>query len=217
MPKKDWKHAPAKERAPKIIRALAQEYEPVSALHFNNPFELLIATILSAQCTDERVNKVTPELFRRFPDPKSLAKVSEEKIEELIRSTGFYKQKTKSILAVCHALAEKEGKQVPADMDELVKLPGIGRKTANVVLGTAFNIPAIMVDTHVKRVTNRLKLTDKKDPGKIEKDLIEIIPAKERTDFSHRTIWHGRKICVSKKPRCGSCIIADYCPSEGQF
>ncbi len=214
MVRKDWKIAPAKERAKKVINELAKIHEPVCALHHKNAFELLIATILSAQCTDERVNQVTPSLFERFPDAPTLAQADQTELEEMIRSTGFYRQKTKSILAVCQGLVDKFDGEVPQDMSDLTALPGIGRKTANVVLGTAYGIPAIMVDTHVKRLSHRLQFSDKKDPDKIEKDLIDIIPEKERTFFSHRLIWHGRKICKAKKPLCGECTIAPYCPSE---
>lgn len=214
MPRKDWKNAPASERIKPVIKKLAELHEPRCALNHNNAFELLIATILSAQCTDERVNQVTPALFERYPDPKSLADAAPEAVEELVRSTGFYRQKTKSIQAVGAALAERHGGEVPKDMDALVKLPGIGRKTANVVLGTAFGLPAIMVDTHVKRLSGRLGFSDKKDPDKIEQDLIELVPAKERTAFSHRLIWHGRKVCQARRPLCGECALAPYCPSE---
>ncbi len=215
MPKKDWKNAPAKERAKKVVEVLKKHYQPVCALSFETPFQLLAATILSAQCTDERVNQVTPKLFEKFPDAKAFANTGSDEIETIIRSTGFYRQKTKSILAVSHAVADKHHGKIPEDMDALTSLPGIGRKTANVVLGTAFGHPAIMVDTHVKRVSNRLGFTEQKNPDKIEKDLIQIIPEKEQTDFSHRLIWHGRKVCQSRKPLCGECMIAEYCPSEG--
>lgn len=213
--KKNWKDAPAKERAAKIIAELARYYEPVCALHFRNPFELLIATILSAQCTDERVNQVTQTLFAKYPDSRSLAVADPADVEEIVRPTGFFHQKTKSIVAVSLALANEFAGQVPPSMDALTRLPGIGRKTANVVLGTAFGVPAIMVDTHAKRLANRLGLSANTDPEKIEQDLIALIPEKERTDFSHRLIWHGRKICAAKKPKCGECPLAEYCPSEG--
>lgn len=212
--KKNWKEAPAQERAIKIIAELAKSYEPVCALHFHNPFELLIATILSAQCTDERVNQVTQELFKKYPNARSLAGADPETVETVVRPTGFFHQKAKSIIAVSQALASEFKGAVPKDMDALTRLPGIGRKTANVVLGTAYGIPAIMVDTHVKRLSNRLALSNNSDPEKIEQDLIALIPEKERTDFSHRLIWHGRKVCAAKKPKCGGCSIAIYCPSE---
>lgn len=212
---KNWKEAPAAERIKKIIPLLAQEHEPVCALNFKNAFELLIATILSAQCTDERVNQVTPVLFQRYPDAPSLASAAPEEVEEIVRATGFFCQKTKSILAVSQALAEDFKGVIPRDLEELIQLPGVGRKTANVVLGTAYGVPAIMVDTHVKRVAARLDLTRQKDPDKIEQDLIALVPAAERTDFSHRLIWHGRKVCQARKPRCEICVLAPYCPSEG--
>ncbi|MFB3787310.1 MAG: endonuclease III [bacterium] len=212
---KNWKVAPAAERIKKIIPLLAQAHEPVCALYFRNAFELLIATILSAQCTDERVNQVTPVLFQRFPDASSLASAAPEEVEEIVRPTGFFRQKTKSLLAVSQALTEKSHGEIPRDIDELTRLPGVGRKTANVVLGTAYGIPAIMVDTHVKRVAARLELTKQKDPDKIEQDLIALVPAAERTAFSHRMIWHGRKVCQARKPGCEACVLAPYCPSEG--
>ena len=214
MNETDWKSAPAVERVKPIIKILARHYEPVCALNHHNAFELLIATILSAQCTDERVNQVTPELFRRYPTAKKLARAPVDEIEDLVRTTGFFRQKTKSLLAVSQALVDQFEGDVPQDLEALVRLPGIGRKTANVVLGTAFGFPAIMVDTHVKRLANRLKLSTRQDPDKIELDLIALIPAKERTDFSHRLIWHGRKICQARKPLCRQCPLAKYCPSE---
>ncbi len=212
--KKNWKEAPATERIPKIIPLLAEAYEPICALHFQNAFELLIATILSAQCTDERVNQVTRQLFQRYPNAITLAEADPESVEAIIRPTGFFRQKTKSLLAVSQALAERFQGEVPKEMEILTQLPGVGRKTANVVLGTAYGIPAIMVDTHVKRVANRLELTDQSDPEKIEQDLIALIPEKERTDFSHRLIWHGRKVCAARKPQCEICSLAPYCPSD---
>ena len=212
---KNWKEVPPAERIKKIIPLLAREHEPICALNFNNAFELLIATILSAQCTDERVNQVTPVLFQRFPDAPSLASAAPEEVEEIVRPTGFFRQKTKSILAVSQALADEFNGDIPRDIEELTRLPGVGRKTANVVLGTAYGIPAIMVDTHVKRVAARLDLSKQKDPDKIEQDLIALVPAAERTAFSHRMIWHGRKVCQARKPRCEACVLAPYCPSEG--
>ena len=171
-------------------------------MNFQSPFQLLIATILSAQCTDERVNKVTKDLFKKFPDAKALAAADPDEVEEMIRSTGFFRQKAKSLLAVSQAIVEDFKGKIPKDMDALTKLPGIGRKTANVVLGTAYGFPAITVDTHVKRLSNRLQLTDQSNPDKIERDLIALIPENERTDFSHRLIWHGRKVCQARKPQC---------------
>jgi len=214
--RKNWKEASAQERAGKIVAELAKHYEPVCALHFRNPFELLIATILSAQCTDERVNQVTQELFKKYSDAQSLGNADLGNVEAVVRPTGFFHQKAKSIIAVSQSLAKEFEGIVPKDMDTLIQLPGIGRKTANVVLGTAYGVPAIMVDTHVKRLSNRLALSENADPEKIERDLIALIPEKERTDFSHRLIWHGRKICAAKKPKCEICPIAEYCPAEKQ-
>lgn len=213
-PNKSSKDAPARERIIKIISALAKAYEPVCALNFRNAYELLIATILSAQCTDERVNQVTKVLFEKYPNPQSLATADPDAVETIVRPTGFFRQKTKSILAVSQALSEEFGGQVPKEMDALTKLPGIGRKTANVVLGTAFGLPAIMVDTHVKRLSNRLALSEETDPDKIERDLIALVPERERTDFSHRLIWHGRKVCQARKPHCEICPLSAYCPSD---
>lgn len=214
MPKKDWKQAPAKDRARGVIDRLAEEYEPVCGLQFKTPFELLIATILSAQCTDERVNQVTPALFAAYPDSAAFAEADREAIEERIRSTGFFRNKARNIVALSQTLEEEYGGQVPDTMEALVGLPGIGRKTANVVLGTAFGYPAIPVDTHVKRVALRLEFTAHADPNKIEQDLMALIPKKEQTDFSHRVIWHGRKICRASKPKCSQCRLAPFCPSE---
>ena len=213
-PQKSSKDASARERITKIIAALAKEYEPVCALTFRNAYELLIATILSAQCTDERVNQVTKILFEKYPDAQSLAAADSDAVEAIVRPTGFFRQKTKSILAVSQALSEEFGGQVPKEMEALIHLPGIGRKTANVVLGTAFGVPAIMVDTHVKRLSNRLALSDETDPDKIERDLIALVPEEERTDFSHRLIWHGRKVCQARKPHCEICSLSAYCPSD---
>lgn len=216
MPKKIDSASPAKDRIPKIIEILKKEYEPVCALNFETPFQLLIATILSAQCTDERVNKVTKDLFEKFPNAKALSEADPDEVEEMIRPTGFFRQKAKSLLAVSKAIVEEFKGKVPKDMDALTKLPGIGRKTANVVLGTAYGFPAITVDTHVKRLSNRLQLTNQTNPDKIERDLIALIPENERTDFSHRLIWHGRKVCHARKPQCAICRLAEYCPSEEQ-
>lgn len=216
MPRKNWKQADAAERIHRIIPLLKQQYEAECALTFKTPFQLLIATILSAQCTDERVNKVTPDLFKRYPTAKKMALASQEDIEESIRSTGFYRNKAKSLLAVSDAIANQHNNRVPEDMDALIALPGIGRKTANVVLGTAYGHPAITVDTHVKRLSKRLDLAKKNDPDRIEMELKAIVPDDEQTGFSHRLIWHGRKVCDARKPRCEDCVLAPYCPSEGK-
>jgi endonuclease-3 len=214
MPEKDWRSAPASERARQVVAILKQHYEPDCALRFNHPFELLIATILSAQCTDERVNQVTPALFAQYPDASALAQAAPAEVEELVRSTGFFRQKTKSIIAVSQAIVERHGGKVPETMEELSALPGVGRKTANVVLGTAFGKPAIMVDTHMKRVANLLQFTRQSNPDKIEQDLLALIPPQEQSGFSHRLIWHGRKVCIARRPRCGECVIAACCPSS---
>jgi len=196
-----------------IIGLLAKAYPDARcALHHKNPFQLLIATILSAQCTDARVNEVTPDLFKRFPDPKAFAKADLENIEEAIRSTGFFRNKAKSIQACCQCLVDQFGGVVPRTMEELVTLAGVGRKTANVILGNCFGIPGIVVDTHVQRLANRLGLTRHKDPEKIEMELSSLIPAEEQVNFCHRMIQHGRQICNARKPLCTACPLEKVCP-----
>lgn len=212
MPKKDWKAAPAGERALRIVEALKQQYEPVSGLVYHNPFELLIAVILSAQTRDEQVNQATPALFSRYPDAHALSQADVNDVDEIIRKIGFHAPKARNIIATSRILADKYDGDVPKSMEELVELPGVGRKTANVVLGTAFGQPAITVDTHFRRVSQRLHLTHKNDPGEIEMELRAIIPPEEQIDFSHRMIWHGRKTCHARKPKCSVCVIARYCP-----
>jgi endonuclease-3 len=202
-----------KERAAEILSLLNKRYPDARVLlNYKTTFELLIAAILAAQCTDERVNQVTPALFARFGDPARMSAASAQEIEELIRTTGFFKAKTKSLLGASRALIDRFGGRVPETIEELVTLPGVGRKTANVVLGNCFNKPAIMVDTHVKRVSLRLGLTDKKDPDKIEFDLREIIPEKDRTLFSRVVTFHGRYTCIARKPKCGECVVERLCP-----
>ena len=205
-----------KKRAEEIVGRLHREYPDAHcALDHRNAFELLVATILSAQCTDERVNQVTPALFRRFPAPVDLAAAEREGLELMIRPTGFFRNKAKSLLGMAAAVVERHGGEIPRTMDELTELPGVGRKTANVVLGNAFDENVgIVVDTHVRRVSQRLRLTTNEDPEKIERDLMQLIPREEWTDFSHLLIWHGRKICVARKPRCELCPLADICPSS---
>ena len=204
-----------KARARAIARALARAYPDAwCALHYRTPWELLVATILSAQCTDTMVNQVTPALFAEFPSPAALAAAPAARVEELIKRTGFFRQKTKSIQATARAIAERHG-EVPDTMEALTELPGIGRKTANVVLGTAFGQPAIFVDTHVRRLANRLGLTVEDDPDKIERDLQVLLPPKEWTAFAHRLIHHGRRVCVARKPRCGACPLLRWCPQIG--
>lgn len=208
--------AARRARARAIARALAAAYPDAwCELTYGNPWELLVATILSAQCTDKTVNRVTPELFRRYPTPAALASAPPLAVENLIRRTGFFRQKTKSIQAVARAVAEEHGGRVPASMDALTALPGIGRKTANVVLGTAFGQPAIFVDTHVKRLANRLGLTNSDDPVRIERDLQGLLPPKQWTLFAHRLIHHGRRVCAARMPRCSACPLARWCPRIG--
>lgn len=194
----------------KILRSLYPEVKP--QLHFRTPFELLLATILSSQCTDKQVNRVTPKLFHQLKSPQDFVQASLEEIESMIRSTGFYRNKAKNIKACCRVLLETHGGRVPERLEELVDLPGVGRKTANVVLGAAFKRPSIVVDTHVKRVSWRLGFTQNSDPVKIEFDLMEIIPRKEWSDFSLRLIFFGRETCTARKPRCPVCLLDPFCP-----
>jgi endonuclease-3 len=202
----------AKQRVNKILRILSRTYPDVkTALRHRNPVELLVATILSAQCTDKRVNQVTGTLFKKLRTAQDFADVSLSDLEEMIRPTGFYRNKAKSIKACCEALVKKHGGNVPDSMEDLVQLPGIGRKTANVILGSAFGIPGIVVDTHVKRVSRRIGLTRESDPVKIEFDLMPLIPKKDWTGFSHQMIWHGRALCNARKPRCPECPLRDLC------
>jgi endonuclease III len=194
----------------KILRSLYPEVKP--QLHFRNPFELLLATILSSQCTDKQVNRVTAKLFHQLKSPQDFARAPLEEIEALIRSTGFYRNKAKNIKACCRVLLETHGGRVPDRLNELVELPGVGRKTANVVLGAAFEKPGIVVDTHVKRVSWRLGFTENRDPVKIEFDLMEIVPRKEWSDFSLRLIFFGRETCTARKPKCPVCLLDPLCP-----
>ena len=188
----------------------------LSALDHRNPYELLSATILSAQCTDERVNLVTPHLFARYPTPQDLAVAVPEEVEEIIRSTGFYKNKTRSLIGMATGVVERFGGEVPSAMADLVTLPGVGRKTANVLRSVAMDLPGLPVDTHVGRLSRRLGLTTETDPVKAELALNAMVPAKERGMFSLRLILHGRAVCVARRPRCGDCVLADFCPSAGQ-
>ncbi|MQA90755.1 MAG: endonuclease III [Gemmatimonas sp.] len=185
------------------------------SLEHENAFQLLVATVLSAQCTDARVNLVTPELFARFPTPAALADALQEELEEIIRTTGFFRSKTKSLLGLSAALEDRFDGRVPSSVEELTSLPGVGRKTANVVLGVAYGIAeGVVVDTHVKRIAYRLGLTRQTDPEMVEQDLIALLPEKERVVFTHRMIDHGRAICVARKPRCAECDLHDICPSS---
>jgi len=205
-----------KERSAQIVRALKKTYpDATCALNHTNPFELLIATILSAQCTDERVNIVTAALFRKYRKPEDYIAISQEELERDINSVTFFRNKSKSIQETARLIAEKHDGQVPQTLEELVKLAGVGRKTANVVLGTAFGIPTgVVVDTHVSRLSQRLGITKNKTPEKIEADLIELLPKKEWIDFSHRLIWHGRRVCNARKPACDQCSLEPLCPSS---
>ncbi len=204
-----------KIKALKIFDILSVEYPEVKpALDYTNPFELLIATILSAQCTDERVNIVTKELFKKYKNPKDFILAEQEELEKDIFSTGFYKQKAKSIKNCCKMLIDDFNGSVPADFDKLALLPGVGRKTASVVAGNAFGIPAIAVDTHVRRLSNLLGFIESSDPEKIEYKLKELLPESYWTNSSHWLATHGRKICNARKPKCGDCVISLYCPSK---
>jgi endonuclease-3 len=201
-----------KAKAQDILKLLEQHYPAAHCtLDFVNPLELLVSTVLSAQCTDERVNLVTPEVFKKYPTAADYAAVPLVDLEEAFHSTGFFRQKAKSIKQICQVLVEKFGGQIPPSLEELVKLPGIGRKTANVILGNAFGIPGIVVDTHVGRVSQRLGLTINKDPVKIEFDLMALMPEAQWTIFSHQLIIHGRQICSAKKPKCPSCFLLSHC------
>ncbi len=202
-------------RAEKTLTILKSEYpDSKTALNFSNPLELLIATILSAQCTDERVNKVTIDLFKKYKSPDDYASVAQEELGQDIKSTGFFNNKAKSIQNCCSALIENHNSEIPGNMNDLVRLPGVGRKTANVILGIVFGIPGITVDTHVKRISGKLGFSDQTNPDKIEQDLMKIIPEPEWTKFSHMIIDHGRKICSARKPLCGECTLNKYCPSS---
>ena len=206
-----------KKHARKIVRGLTKAY-PVAdcALTHDSPFQLLAATILSAQCTDERVNMVTPKLFEKYPTPEKLAKASQPAVEKIVKSTGFFRAKANNLRAMAKKLVKEHNGELPTDLDSLVALPGVGRKTANVVLGTCFGIPSgVVVDTHVKRICNLLGLTTSKNPIIIERDLIAILPKKEWINFSHRLIHHGRRICIARRPQCTKCPLLKNCPRVG--
>lgn len=203
-------------RARLIFRRLARTYpDAKTALDHHNAFELLCATILSAQCTDARVNLVTPHLFAQYPTPEALAAASRKDVEEIIKSTGFFRNKSKSLVGMAQAIVADFGGEVPRSMAELRTLPGVGRKTANVILGNAFGInEGITVDTHVARLSHRLGFTREEDPVKIERDLMPLFPRKDWALLSHLLIFHGRQICVARMPRCGRCVLNDVCPSS---
>ncbi|SCK49681.1 DNA-(apurinic or apyrimidinic site) lyase /endonuclease III [Streptomyces sp. AmelKG-D3] len=210
-------HLALVRRARRINRELAEVYPYAHPeLDFRNPFELLVATVLSAQTTDLRVNQTTPALFAAYPTPEDMAAAVPEEMEELIRPTGFFRAKTKSLLGLSAALRDDFGGEVPDRLEDLVKLPGVGRKTANVVLGNAYGVPGITVDTHFGRLVRRWKWTDEEDPVKVEAVVADIFPKSEWTMLSHRVIFHGRRICHSRKPACGACPIAPLCPSYGE-
>jgi endonuclease-3 len=204
-------------RVQKVISGLKKAYPDAHCeLNYSNPLELLVATILSAQCTDKRVNIVTADLFRKYRSAADYAQAPSAELEQAIKTTGFFRNKAKSIKAACQAIQEEHGGKVPSSMEELIELGGVGRKTANVVLGNAFNINCgIVVDTHVARLSQRLGMTSQTDPSKIEKELMELVPQDQWTLFSHRLIWHGRRRCYARNPDCANCEIKALCPRIG--
>ena len=207
----------AKKRADEVVRRLAGEYpgnaRDLCALVHDGPFQLLVATILSAQSTDEMVNKVTPAVFARYPTPADLAHADPADVEELVHRTGFFRSKTRSLIGMAAALEERFDGEVPRALEDLVTLPGVGRKTGNVIRSVGFDLPGLPVDTHVGRLSRRLKLTDEKDPVKAELDLDALVAPEERGRLSLRLILHGRRICTARRPRCDECLLADVCPS----
>ncbi len=204
-----------KGRARETFVRLAEEYpEAQCELDHENPYQLLVATILSAQCTDARVNMVTPSVFARYPTPEDLAEANPAELEELIHSTGFFRNKAKSLLGMANALVERHHGEVPTAMKDLASLPGVGRKTANVVRSVAFDLPGLPVDTHVGRISRLLGLTTETDAVKVEHELNPLIPAAERGRFSLRLILHGRRVCIARRPRCEDCVLNDFCPSS---
>ena len=205
-----------KQRTKTIIARLRRAYPDAHcSLNYSNPLELLVATILSAQCTDERVNIVTADLFRKYRKAEDFINVEQTELEQNIRSTGFYRNKAKAIQGACRLIVEQHGGRVPSTLDELLELPGVARKTANVVLGNAFGISSgVVVDTHVGRLSQRLGLTANEQPEKIERDLMALVPQKDWVDFAHLLIYHGRAVCKARKPECASCTLEDLCPSS---
>jgi endonuclease-3 len=208
-----------KRRVAQILRALGRAYpDATCALEHRNAFELLVATILSAQCTDDRVNLVTRDLFRRYPGPRDFAALAPEALEKEIRSTGFYRNKTKSVLGACRMILDRFGGKVPENMEELLQLPGVARKTANVMLGVVFGkAEGVVVDTHVFRLSHRLELTEAESPEKVEADLMKLIPRNRWIAFSHQMIHHGRRVCQARKPLCGICPVESVCRSEDKM
>ena len=206
-----------RRRARKIVAVLGETYPDAHCeLDFRSPLELLVATVLSAQCTDQRVNKVTPALFERYPDAAAYAAADRAELEELIAPTGFFRQKAATIQALSQQLCDRFGGEVPGRLDDLVTLPGVGRKTANVVLGDAFGVPGLTVDTHLGRLARRFGWSTHTDPDKVEADLMTLFPRKDWTLVSHRVIWHGRRRCHAKRPACGACPVARWCPAFGE-
>ena len=204
-------------RARRMNRILAETYPDAHCeLNFGTPFELLVATVLSAQTTDMRVNLTTPLLFSKYPTPEDLAAADPEDVEAILKPTGFFRAKTKSVMGLSAALRDQFGGEVPGRLEDLVKLPGVGRKTANVVLGNAFDVPGITVDTHFGRLARRFAWTAEDDPVKVEQEIGELFPRKDWTMLSHRLIWHGRRICHARRPACGACPLARLCPSFGE-
>jgi len=205
-----------KVRAKAIYRQLTKSYPNVRCeLDYNSAFQLLVATVLSAQCTDKRVNQTTPALFKKYPNPKKMSKADLKDIQRLVKSTGFFRAKAKNIKALSNKIMEDFEGAVPSNLEDLITLPGVGRKTANVVLGHAFGIPGITVDTHFGRLSRRFGWSKQSDPVKVEFEVGELIAEKEWTNLSQRMIWHGRRVCHSRKPACGACILAKLCPSYG--
>jgi endonuclease-3 len=206
-----------RERAARIYQLLVECYPAAHcALHHRNPYELAVATILSAQCTDKRVNLVTPELFRKYPSAEAFARASLKTLERMIHSTGFFRNKARNIQEACRRLVKEHNGQVPQSMEELLELPGVARKTANVVLGTAFGVTSgVVVDTHVFRISRRLGLTQARTPEKVEQDLMALIPAREWINFSHRLIHHGRRVCSARSPQCSLCALEPHCRKVG--
>jgi endonuclease III len=205
-----------KLRAKAVYKILTKTYPNVRCeLDYKNPYQLLVATVLSAQCTDKRVNQTTPALFKRYGGIKKMAAADIRELEQLVKSTGFFRAKARNIKALSQKILTDFNGQVPAELEKLITLPGVGRKTANVVLGHGFNIPGITVDTHFGRLSRRFGWSDKKDPVKVEFEVGELITQKEWTNLSQRLIWHGRRVCHSRKPACGACVLAKLCPSYG--
>lgn len=208
--------ADKKVRAKSIYRILSKNYPNVRCeLDYKNPYQLLVATVLSAQCTDKRVNQTTPALFKKYNSIKKMAAADLKDLQRLVKSTGFYRAKAKNIKLLSHKILTDFNGKVPSNIEDLVTLPGVGRKTANVVLGHGFNIPGITVDTHFGRLSRRFGWSDKKDPVKVEFEVGKLIPEKEWTNLSQRLIWHGRRVCHSRKPACGACVLAKLCPAYG--